>query len=260
MKITYEFKKMDAVDCSGCTEEEIQAVLDRMVECGATLCAGYGGFHKSYPYLTYDHEGDSYFYNYSEDLNIIPWSDIESTITNQDSSLSEETTSIPPVIEWKCFKEVASVLGEEDAEYALDRVRLKALDDGAESISLNTNRWLRKAFVWYHTQQGYAFWDNIATKLMSVDDCELSSYVFTEGVPSSSTETIGTLIEKLYTQLPPSGVQIVISESGIYLSGERTPTLNISKLEPEDIDKAYEVLVECEGLWMDFNDECDSDL
>ena len=67
-----------------------------------------------------------------------------------------------------------------------------------------------------------------------------------------SNKSIGELIEDIYFKMNPTGVCITLSGDGtILLHGDNVPTVDVSKLEAEDIDKAYEALVMLEGLFVE---------
>ncbi len=175
MKINYPFKKYDWVDCSERTEEEIQAMLERMRELGANKGECIGSFYRrgSNCLSWRDHYG-TYFlssdhYREEEGYNEILWKDILPTITtdgleelssiDQELSLYEEPKSIPPVTEWKCFEQVAKVLGEESAEYELNLIRSNELDGNKTQLLVDQN--LMNAFAWGNAPKGFDFWYEI---------------------------------------------------------------------------------------------------
>lgn len=174
-----------------------------------------------------------------------------------------------PVLEdvttWKCFKEVADVLGEEDAEYELKRVLYKHLD-GCEVLDLDTSEGLLDAFWWKHSPQGEDYWNTIEwgnapkdpvkpSPTLKIPDSVVSDIkeTFEEDVKELS---VGSLTEKLHQKLPPSTLQITVSGDGsVLLHGEGLPVVDVSKLEAEDIDKAVEALVMLQGCFVEYNQE-----
>jgi hypothetical protein len=207
----------------------------------------------------------------------------------------EKVSCIPPVTEWKCFNQVAEVLGEDNAEYELNKVRLSL--SGLEG-DFNSEEDLLHAIQWDASPQGYSFWylvqigclpenyhttpDVLATP--EQDKPKTSSEVATEALAESlgvsedklmdtfkdkleipddvmgrikdtfEDMTIGELVESVYLKIAPSDVCITIKGDGtILLHGETVPAVDVSKLEADDIDKAYEALVMLDGLFIEYN-------
>lgn len=180
------------------------------------------------------------------------------------------------VTKWKCFEEVASVLGEDQAEHELKRVLMQINNgeiiygsDGKYAPLNLAEDYLIDAFKWRETVRGHKFWKSIErgakpdnydttpdvppTPKVDKYNMAISDSVLGDGlseIPKDENLSIGSLVEDLYNNLPDSGVQIVISGAGIYLTGLNMPTVNISKMQSEVIDKAFEMFVECEGLWV----------
>lgn len=300
LKIDFEFKQGDYVVLAGMSEEQAEAVTNKMVEDGCKFDEGVEWYDYSDGVLWYKDIGSVFTaYSYEQSVRLY---DVTRKITledlfpeadnteNDDTDIENCKTSLEENIDmfnlqdpktWQCFKEVADVLGEDQAEYELKKVLLVDLD------TLLTEGCLSVAFEWSEAPQGYMFWKNVNNgtkpenydttpdvpptpeadkpKLVIPDSVlEDIKVTFEDGLsetpedehltvayPSESNEqTIGSLIEDLYNKLPDSGVQIVMSGAGIYLTGLNMPTVDISKMETEVIDKTFEMFVECEGLWV----------
>ena len=61
----------------------------------------------------------------------------------------------------RVFKEVASIIGEEEAERELNRLS----EEDIEFISSDKACALRTAFSWGRSPQGHVFWKNIQIKI-----------------------------------------------------------------------------------------------
>lgn len=304
MKIDFEFKQGDYVELEGMSDEQVEAVKEEMLKQAE---GEWWSNVKRDPIdkaLIMDSKGDVFYTgaDFAEDRlltvkDIFPTlehgndTDMENTANSLEESLRE--FNLQDVKSWKCFEEVAEVLGVEDAEWELSKV-LRQINDGKleyndayECLSCSD---LCGSFDWGETVQGWQFWNSIVMgekpedyditpdtpsakkatpalkELMSLTkDSDLEGMLNNVSEDNKhedlteSKETIGSLIEKLYMNLPPSGVQIVISEAGIYLTGAEMPTINISKMDPKVIDKTFETFVECEGLWVDFQEKSEQD-
>lgn len=257
-----------------------------------------GEFHS--PTEITEQDLDNYLQQMEENFNSLlvgeGYKDSDTDMENCKTSVEESNSDIPPVTEWKCFQQVAEVLGEENAEYELGKVLQQYLEGGLEldtafwedGLIDTTCEYVGDAFDYYEAPQGGDFWDNIDNGNLpenyhttpdvlpspACDNHTSSSQLATEvlaeslGVSeeeltnkfkdkllegeNSHTKSIGQLIEEVYLRMIPSGVCITLSGDGtILLHGEDIPTVDVSKLEAEDIDKAYEALVMLEGLFVE---------
>lgn len=202
------------------------------------------------------------------------------TSIEEASESALKTPCLEDVTTWKCFKQVADVLGEEHAEYELKKV-LQGYREGDVKIigegDLVKNL-LVGAFDWWTTSRGYDFWDEIdegvlpkgyhtapdvksykPTLKIPDDTLENIKETFTNEVEESSkprSQSVGELVEELSTKLLPSDVTISINGNGqILLHSNTTPVVDVSKLSAEDVDKAYEVMVMLEGCFVECNEK-----
>ena len=193
------------------------------------------------------------------------------------------------VTKWGCFQQVAEVLGEDDAQYELGKVAMQAIA-GDDWIDLEEDKeLLTTAFIWESTNQGNKFWSDICEGIKpegydttpdvpptpEVDKKKTSLEISTESFAQAlgvtedelmeefnkhkeehSKPTLGELIEDLAYAMPASGVQVLITGDGkAFLTGEKIPTVDVTKLEAEEVDKVIEALVMCEGLFVEYNGE-----
>ncbi len=193
----------------------------------------------------------------------------------------KRTNNIPHVTEWKCFREVADVLGEDNAEYELGKVRLNIAETGGH---LKTDEDIAGSFDWGHSPQGLSFWSSINLGELPenyhrnpdvlptpehdkpTNSSQLATEVLAESLGVSEKEvvstfknspnkSIGELIERVYVNMIPTGVCITLQGDGtILLHGENVPTVDVSKLEAEGVDKAYEAMVMLEGCFVGYGE------
>lgn len=368
-QLTYKFKEGDYVDCTNLTDEQVQMILDRMWELGASKHEGLEGRYDKYQILEWQWvEPSRTFFGLTlrEDYNQITWEEImkheqgvidwqnicykleetdktvgriqelsekmskvsgyeiegyikgftkssielewnflicgdefvelmdgslskNSEVTEQQldqriKEMSEEAVDTPcldDVTTWKCFKQVADVLGGEHAEYELKKV-LQGYREGTLGTWGNNlySKDLISAFSWYGTNRSDDFWSDIYEGVLP------ENYNITPDVPSYNpkkivpdndlgecldnvtednknpaiplelpSQSVGELVEELYSKLLPSDVTISINGNGqILLHSNTTPVVDVSKLSAEDIDKAYEVLVMLEGCFVEYNE------
>lgn len=199
------------------------------------------------------------------------------------SVVPDSTPCLEDVTTWKCFKQVASVLGEEHAEYELKKV-LQGYREGDVKITgegdLDKTP-LVGAFSWFTTSRGWNFWDDIDEGILpegyhttadvpsytpkgnvtenKLEEC-LDDVTEDNKHPTMSLElrsqSVGELVEELYFKLLPSDVTISINGNGqILLHSNTTPVVDVSKLSAEDIDKAYEAMVMLEGCFVEYNEK-----
>lgn len=180
---------------------------------------------------------------------------------------------------WRCFQQVAEVIGDEDAEWELGKVLMQINEQGfgewdsEEDLEVN---FLGEAFEWEWAVQGFNFWSTIhqgikpegydttpdtpptpevdkKPELIIPDDAKGSSEE-----PPKQSKTVGELIEDIAYKLPQSSLEITIKANGsAYLHGEGLPVVDITKLEVETVDKLLDVLVECAGCFVEFNEQGD---
>ena len=184
-------------------------------------------------------------------------------------NMNKEDEIINDVTQWACFQEVADVIGEEAAVFELEKIRLLHLEGCNElDLDLDVGKSLLRAFFWRETLQGDTFWKSI-NKGIVPDEYEQKPFKPTldinEAVVNRIKETfndsdnqdfIGNLVEKLYTSLSPSNVTISVNGNGhIIISGDKIPTVDVTKLEASEITKAYEAMVMLEGLFVGYNEK-----
>lgn len=189
-----------------------------------------------------------------------------------------ENDVLNDVNKWGCFKKVADVLGDEDAEFELNKVKMKHLD-GCEELKLNVfSDDLLHSFKWKNSPQGSTFWYHIDDRklpkeykqkpfkpTLTIDDDVLKRIKGTfsdcddeddDNLSINNEDSIGSLVEKLYTLLSPSNITISANGAGqILISGDKIPTVDVTKLEADEITKAYEAMVMLEGLFVEYNGE-----
>lgn len=299
--INFEFKQGDVMDTTDWTEEMVQEVLDELNE------QGFGGegleerhdiFTNLYLKSSISQGGCllfscSPFGRYSDQKRNLTWEDITKPSEPEDTDMenTQDTTSpeIPPVIQWECFKEVAKTLGDEDAQWELDKIR--NMDDKSE-LGLDTSEDLTSAFNWNKTPQGDDFWSSIsigikpegydsepdvppkpvinkpttslekATEALATE-LRVSSDELTETFQAKLNEpklSIGELLEQLYYQTPPVNISFTVQagnvgEPKVLIHGDGYPVMDATKLTPPEIDKVVESLVILDGCFVEFNGE-----
>ncbi len=95
MKLDYVFKQYDYVVCKYLTDEQVQSLVDRMVECGAERCEELGDYNSKFNTLAWDGDGDTYFleeccYSEDDDYTEVKWEAIvKEAKTESSKSLRE---------------------------------------------------------------------------------------------------------------------------------------------------------------------------
>lgn len=271
--INFKFELGDVMDTTNWTEEMVQEVLDELSEQdfgGEGLDGRWGDYVNIYLDPSASREHCLYFSRYPfgyypDQQRNLTWEYITKSSKPEDTDMEDTTNSeLPPISEWRCFKEVAKVLGEEEAHKELDKIR--NMDDKS-CLDLDTDKNLFIAFCWRVTPQGGDFWCDICNgDKPEVDKPATSSEKATEALatslgvsPDTLTETfqaklnepklsIGELLKQLYYQAPSTNISFMVQsgnegEPKVSITVNDYPTLDVTKLTSHEIDKVVESLV-----------------
>lgn len=299
--VNFKFEQGDVMDTTDWTDEMVQEVLGELNEQGF---GGYGLENRRWDYVHLNldpakEQGVCLFFSrypfgyYDDHKRNLTWEDITKPSETEDTDMenTQDTTSpeIPPVIQWACFKEVAKVLGDEDAQWELDKIR--NMDDKS-GLCLGTHRDLPSVFYWSKTPQGKPFWEAIcvgkkpegydskpdvpptpevdktttalekATESLATE-LGVSSDDLTETLQDKLNEpklSIGELLEQLYYQTPSANISFTVQsgndgELKVIIHGDGYPVIDVTKLTPPEIDKVVESLLILDGCFVEFNGE-----
>lgn len=213
MKLKYEFKQMDCVDCTNLSDEQVQSILDRMWELGAKKLDDLEGRGGIYQWLAWSDDSDTWFYSELHDHKQVFWEDI---MKAQQKEIKKPLHVLEDPTTWECFKEVAAVLGEEDAEYELKKVLYKHLD-GCEELELEIDKGVTGTFYWRDAPQGDDFWRKIEKGDTPEEYKELSTDNLKQ--PRSIVEVISEPVVEDFTPTPTLSIGDTVKQLETALSG-----------------------------------------
>lgn len=101
MKLKYEFKQMDCVDCTNLSDEQVQSILDRMWELGAKKLDDLEGRGGIYQWLAWRDDSDTWFYSELHDHKQVFWEDI---MKAQQEEIQKPLHILEDPTTWECFK------------------------------------------------------------------------------------------------------------------------------------------------------------
>lgn len=245
MKLDYVFKQYDYVVCKDLTEEQIQSLVDRMVECGARLYEGSDDyFEDGSNTLAWDADGDTYFLaeeNWSEDKDYteVRWEDIVKE--SKPKSLREMfpngmyTDNSEEV--FKRFKELLEGDYNEDDKREYNKSSLRCgLDRDYGNMLAQYGSYSYGLGSTYLTNEEF-----FAIKLGDTTSSEAPEEYVT--VADVQEPTIGYLIEQIQLNTAPNSPEVIIGKDGsvVVLYGLDLE-INVSGKSADEIDKIYQAL------------------
>lgn len=199
---------------------------------------------------------------------------------NCKTSLEESTRefNLQDVTSWRCFKEVADVLGEDNAEYELGKVLRQINDNGFSEFDneIDLKRChLISAFDFDHTPQGDGFWESIYKGIKpegydSTPDIPPTPEVDKKATPALKelmklnkdnvegtmevrSQTLGELVEAIQINIPPH-IGIHFQPDGEVLLEADNAYVVVSELTAKEIDSAIEFVANYGHLVIGKND------